>query len=414
MADYDNINILYKNFTFYNGYFYTFSHVSDVIFQVAADSTMAFSYPLDTVLDNEVVSMEHDGINFWTLERDVDDGNADKVIYIKRWELDNYICKMQDHFTFFDDGVDHYDSDAFTVEHYHTTISGYTVSGTNTVYVNGDYTNELEPDMYVTLGPNSNGDSETKKVQNVYIDRITLVSGTSYSYANSDELQFYNNIWVFNNYYGIDDTTGALYKINAYDGSIVSKYEGGEYKNINASTFCNLDVFSEYGVVDTLCYVRATNVLFINVDTMNYYGSLVMDNISLSHEVFDVYDIVVDGENIYKLQNKVMFYGESSSWASHYNYKISPLHAFISSVALSTSPAVIPANQISTSNVTAVVRDQFGNPVSGRIVQFSHDDDDGIITVGSDSTDFEGIANTVYKSGVDARMVTITARVQQS
>jgi hypothetical protein len=406
---YENINLENPNFTFYSGYFYSFDEIGDVLFQKTDDGTTAFSYPLDTVLEHEIVSTEHDGVNFWTLEKEGDDETA----YIRRWRIENYICKLKETFTMYEAGVHLYDSDAFTVEHYHSTISGTTSSGTSVVYVYDDFTSQLSAGMEVTLGPNTNGEFETRQVQNIYSDRVTLVSGTSYNYVDADDFQFYNYVWLFNNYDGVDSSTGALYKIDAYDGSYVSKTEGGEFKDVKSTTFHSVDVFTDYGEVEALCYVKASNLLFVNISDMSYYGSMAMDNVKSDNTVIVVYDLVIDGENVYRLQTQAVYYGTPQSW-TNYNYQLGALHSFVASIAISASPGVIAANGISTSTITATVRDQFRQPVSGRAVNFTEDDPVGGLSPSSPGTNSEGQVTTVYTSGTDARQVTITATVQQS
>jgi hypothetical protein len=204
-----------------------------------------------------------------------------------------------------------------------------------------------------------------------------------------------------------------LYKIDAYDGSYVSKTEGGEFKDVKSTTFHSVDVFTDYGEVEALCYVKASNLLFVNISDMSYYGSMAMDNVKSDNTVIVVYDLVIDGENVYRLQTQAVYYGTPQSW-TNYNYQLGALHSFVASIAISASPGVIAANGISTSTITATVRDQFRQPVSGRAVNFTEDDPVGGLSPSSPGTNSEGQVTTVYTSGTDARQVTITATVQQS
>ena len=116
-----NVNISAGNFTVVDGYFAFFDSTSDMLFYRTDDGATAFSYPLDILLNNAAICIEYDGVNFWTLENP---SSPIDTVYIKRWKIDNYICKLQDTFTMAPSASHKYESNAFTVEHYHTTVTG--------------------------------------------------------------------------------------------------------------------------------------------------------------------------------------------------------------------------------------------------------------------------------------------------
>lgn len=159
-------------------------------------------------------------------------------------------------------------------------------------------------------------------------------------------------------------------------------------------------------------------MLFVNVSdvsgALSYYGSMVMDNIESDEStVIVVYDVSMDDQNVYRLQTKATYYGNTYNW-SEYNYQMASLNSFVTSLALAAYPGIIAANTVSTAEIVAVVKDQFGQPVVGRMVYFTEDDPVGSITGGTPiSTDNEGRSQTIYKSGNTAREVKITATVEQ-
>ena len=107
--------------------------------------------------------------------------------------------------------------------------------------------------------------------------------------------------------------------------------------------------------------------------------------------------------NLYRLQG-----------SSTYDYFLSPLESFVTSISLSASPAIIAANGLSTTNINAWVKDQFLQPIKSRRVTFS-ENGDGSITGGTEiNTDNNGFVQTVYRAGTTAQDVTITATVQQT
>lgn len=422
----ENVKLKYRNFTVDQGYFYTFDHNLDGLYQKTDDGNTAFSYPLSNTISNEVISAEFDGVYFWSLE-----DPSDYNIIVRQWEIDNYICKLQRTF-YFTETVSHkYQSAAFSVEHYHTTLaSGVTASGSADIFLN-EYADQNDLMSFTTtsgdpltlrLGPNSSGQEEDVQISTITsgsVYTVTLTSPTQYSYAEDDDVNFYTYLWMFNDYDGVSSSTAALYKIDAYTGELIKKYPGGAYSNVSACTFYKVNSFTEYGDVDTLGYIKGTNLLFVNVreetddGNLEYYGSMVLENVQSDEvTVISVYDLAMDDQNVYRLQD--IPDAGSGSW-SNYSYLLSSLDSFVTSISLAAYPAVIAANTVSTSDITAIVKDQFMQPISGRLVQFSDDDDVGIISgLNPVNTDSEGSASTVYKSGETAREVKITAVVEQT
>ena len=223
---------------------------------------------------------------------------------------------------------------------------------------------------------------------------------------------------MFNNYDGTSSATGALYKFDAYTGDYITRYASGAYKDIKAATFYKVDSFSSlYGVIDTLCYIKTTNLLFINTGqagaTLPYYGSMVMENIQ-DDEATDitVYDITMDDQNIYRLQDKPD--GTATTW-SFYSYLLSSLDSFVTSISLAAYPAMIAANLTSTSLITAFVKDQFWQPIESKNITYSVDGSDGAHFVGSnpDTLDADGKSTITLMSGNTAREVKVTSVVEQ-
>lgn len=267
------------------------------------------------------------------------------------------------------------------------------------------------------LGPNSNGDTEIVQVATVTSGIVYLKSPTTYAYGIGDEVNYFTNIWLFNDYDGTSSSTGALYKFDGWSGHYIKKYPGAAYKNIKAATFYKVDVFNDYPNVDALCYIKGTNTLFVNINeyedgSLRYYGSMVMENIKLDEAtVIDVYDMTIDRDNMYRLQ--LIPDGTNTKW-SLYSYLLSPLDSFVTSISLSASPAIIAANGLSTSDILAVVKDQFMEPIIGRNITFS-ENGDGSLTGGTlKVTDSNGMAQTEYKAGTTAQEVKITAVVEQT
>lgn len=422
----ENVKLRKRNVTVSEGYFYMIDEDQDSLLQKTDDGNTAFSYPLDTLISNQTESLEFDGVYFWSLE---DSGTND--VAIRKWKIDNYVCKQQKKYNFTESGSHKYESQAFSIEHYHTTlttsVSGGTVSGTlyldkysdspamsYTTLSGGDYNYN---GVTLHLGPNTNGEEEDVEVLTTFSGGVTLTSGTVYDYASSDPVNFYTHIWMFNDFNGTSSSTGALYKFDAYTGNYIRKYSGGAYKSVKSATFYTIDSFAEFGAVDSLCYIKGTNTLFVDINetvlgSLRYYGSMVMENIKSDEAtVITVYDMAMDANNMYRLQ--LIPDGTGTTW-TYYSYLLSPLESFVTSISLSASPAIIAANGLSTSDILAVVKDQFFEPIVGRNVTFS-ENGSGSLTGGTlKTTDSNGRAETIYKSGTTAQEVKVTAVVEQT
>jgi len=134
----------------------------------------------------------------------------------------------------------------------------------------------------------------------------------------------------------------------------------------------------------------------------------------LNATVIPIYDVTIWGDNVYRLQLKATYYGTTYTFAgSAYSYQLSTLNPFITSISLSADPAILPADLVSTSQITAIVKDQFLNPIASKLVYFTDDDANGYIMGSPASTNANGVATVSYKAGSTANEVRITATAQQ-
>lgn len=278
----DNIKIRKPNVTVKDGYYYTFDDDQDALLQKTDDGNTAFSYPCDNILEEEITSLEFDGVYFWSLEQKeaVSPAAWVQYVYIKKWKIDNYVCKLQDTLTLTSDASHKYRTEGFSVEHYHTSLSTTISGGETTIYLDKYYNQPLViSDAILHLGPNSSGEEEDVIVDVPVLGGVTLTAPVQYLYDAGDLVNFYKNIFLLNNFNGADAATGALYKFNnALD--YVTKYPGGAYKDVKSATFSTIDSFTELGEVDTLLYTKGTNTLFVNVEaeTRTYYDADTVDD----------------------------------------------------------------------------------------------------------------------------------------
>jgi hypothetical protein len=395
---YENLNLRKFNMTFDGSYFYMLDENNDVLLQKLSDGGTAFSYPLDVVIGNAVISLEYDGINFWSLQ------NITGGASIKRWQIENNIVELKDTFNF----TPNFSSEAFTVEHYHDTLASGIMASSSVIYLN-EYTNMVASGVVLTLGPNSLDQYEEVSVNTISGAQIILASGTQNSYSINDSVNFYNHLWIFNSY-----GDGTLHKIDAYTGSNIITYSGSEYDNITACTFSTVKGTLP-STVDALVYEKNTNLKYLNVNTMSLYGTMALDNFQPPSTNIKIYDLAIADTNIYRLQKAARYYESNYSW-TNYNYVLSTSRRFLDTVSISAYPVILPANGVNTTKITMLVDDQYGDGVWNKPVFFTDDDDVGFITINPAYTDYffgTGEAITYYKAGVEVATVNIEGTATQ-
>lgn len=408
---YENIRLRKRNMVNVEGYFYMMDDDVDSLVVKTDDGTQAYSYPLDTTISTQVLSLEHDGRNFWSLQQ-----TDTTEVTIRRWYINNYVCTLRESFVLNSTNYSGHNfiSEAFTIEHYETSFSANESAGQTTLSV--DDNSNMAEDIILVLGPNSSGQMEEREVDSVGIGDVTLKVMTDYAYETDDPISFYRFIWLFNDYDGLNAGDGGLYKFNPYTSALVTYSGGGAYNGVNACTFYDFsDVFGAGS--QGIAYVRSTNMIFLDPSNLGEsFGSMSMDNLEDDQAAtINIFDVSIEGTNVYRLQDKATYYGTTQSFGDGpYNYQLSTLQPFITSISLQANPAILPANQLNTSTITAIVKDQFDQPIASRNVYFTDDDSVGEIQYSPVSTNSEGIATTTYLAGNQAREVRITATAQQT
>ncbi len=416
---YENIRLRKPNFTIVNGYFWMMDEDTDSVILKTDDGTTAFSYPLDTTITQSIVSMEYDGRNIWTMR-----STGTDQVTIDRWYINNYVCTLRNSFIMVPGASHKYSSQAFTIEHYHTTFSTDEAAGQSVLSVTDG--SKMASGYKLYLGPNHLGQSEEVTVSSATTSIANINGSTLYEYRAGAPISFYKRIWLFNNYNGTDSSTGALYCIDAYTGSVITKYAGGAYKDIKSCTFYNVPRYIFDRSVgesvtepryNSIAYVKGSTMVFLNPDDFNSsYGAMILDNIKDDQATnITIYDLAIEGTNVYRLQREATYYGDTGTFAdSTYNYQLSGLQPFITSISLSCDPAILPANGVNTATITCVVKDQFNLAITNRDVYLTDDDPIGSIAPSTVFTDENGQAQTTYTAGTSAREVRITATAQQT
>lgn len=423
-----NIRLINPNMVRVNGYFYSFNEETDVMIQKADDGTLAFSYPLDTPITQEVSSLEHDGESFWTMENI--SATASAGFRIRRWVIENFVMVLQQTFTFASNANDTFESKAFTVEHYDGFLTSGAVENTTTFNVSFDPSifTLITPGTNLFLGPSTKpgfvGETERVTVTSTSSgNQITVSAPLSNGFLSGNSVTFSKNLWFFNQHYQTTTNVGAVYKASALDGSVLLRDQGGAYKDINAATYTELDSFTGTLAANNkpyLVFVRTTNLLFVNVLDSNLPIELsaLQNNLSVDTTlVFEVYDMGIEDQTIFRLQLKFNINGTESTETT-YNYQLATFRPFPTAIALTAVPAILPADSgASTSLITATVTDQYGLPFvksPAATIQFSTTGGgtgSGLSNTGQIALDGNGQATVTYTTGNTAGLVTISATV---
>jgi len=423
-----NIRLINPNMVRVDGYFYSFNEETDVMVQKADDGTLAFAYPLDTPISQEVTSLEHDGESFWTMENI--DGTPANGFRIRRWIIANFIMVLQSTFTFASDAVDTFESEAFTVEHYEGTLTSGAVENTSTFNVSfdTDVFALLTPGTKMFIGPSSKsgfvGEAESVTVNSTGSgNQVTVSAPLSQGYVSGDKIVFTKNLWFFSQNFQTSLGVGALYKASALDGSVLGRTQGGAFLDINATTYHELTSFTGALIANNkpyLVFIRTTNLLFVDVLNSNLPIELsaLQNNLSAdTTEVFDVSDIGIEGATIFRLQLKFNING-SETTESTFNYQLATFVPFPTAIALTATPAILPADSgASTSVIVATVTDQYVLPFvtsPASTIQFATSGGgagSGLSDTGQIALNSLGQATVTYTTGSTAGLVTISATV---
>lgn len=430
----ENLRIVNPNTVRVDGYFYHISN-GEILEQRTDDGSIAFSYPLDTPINNEVVSIEFDGKNYFTLENP--SGNFN--IIMRKWQIEEFSLRLKRTYQFTESATQKYDSNAFAVEHFHFNLDNAASSGTNILDLGDDKNLRLDVGDRIFVGPSSavgfEGLTETRTIlatSGSNNEFVILSSNLSNSYELNDPASVSTRVWFFNQYRPNDpdsNGSGQLFSFdhNAASITLVAQEASNEYKDVLSATYLT-DLPGTVNERDYLVFMKGTSLLFIETDDFNpnfkvTVKSATQNNQRPDNSVIDVYEITHENNTIFRFQLEATFQIGSTEvlevWGTtgdpEYNYQLSELSPRPFSISLTATPAIISADGVSTSTIDALVADQFGNPLAGRTVNFSEDDVTGSpagqVAPTSDITNSQGMATTTYTAGTVNNLVTITASV---
>lgn len=427
-----NLKLKKSNFVRSEGYFYHLDVAGDTLYKKTDDGTNAFSYPLDTSIDNEVAAIQYDGRYFYSLENNTTANSNNGQLLIKRWEIDDYILKHKHTFRLEGISTKKYNCNAFAIEHHETSFSGV-VSGTygsSSIIATDDIT-RIEAGDRMYMGPSTldGGLYQECVVASTNPGTHTIYFNTplTVNFDNGNRIIYSKRCWLFNKYQPNESVgNGQLYSfslINVPDyPSITSRLIGSQFSNVVASTFMKDSYYSGVGK-SFLAYVNTTNILFIEVDAsssrfLETVESAAQNNQeAITSTVIPIYAITHESNTIFRLQHKATYRNgttySTEDWATDYNYQLSTLLRLPASISLTAENGVISTGG-STTNINMLVHDQFDQGLGSRPVTVTDDDyanPQATISGSGVLTNSIGAATVVFRSGNTPKTVTVTATV---
>ena len=383
-------------------------------------------------------SLEYDGKYFWTLENP----GGDDVI-IKKWLISGFICRLQRTYTLNGSAAQKFFSLAFAIEHYDRQLATSYGPGASSLALNqiptpstsgvADVTRLNNGDI-LRLGPSNHPNSAGLEEEIVITGtvsgtHVTLASPTTLFYLQNDPCSVATDCWFFNKFQPADpdpvNGSGQLYSfdVDNVTTTLVNRDQGNEFRDVQAATY----LFDPGGAPvgpsgprDFLVYMNQSNLLFVETEPtestfLSNVKSAAQNNQETDSTIIPVDEITSEGNTLFRLQLKATFRNGNTltteEW-DEYNYQLSTLEPLPTSISLSAEPAIISADGISTSTITAIVRDQFDQPIPSRTVNFSDDDTsgapEGSVSPTSAATNSDGKAFTTYTAGTEPKLVQIT------
>jgi len=415
-----NISLQDPNFVYFDNYFYTINDSLQLLVKKTFDGETAFCYVLDIPVQSQVLSLDFDGIHFWSLEQ-----GSSRVI-IRKWKIVDLVCVQRSKFELISTASRTIIGNAFAVEHYTTELTSNEGSGQTQLSIQDG--SKISNDLRIVVGPNSLGESEDKIVDSFTASTVTVKTPLVYSYNSGDLIRFYKSGYYFNDYDGNDPSKGSLYEIDLEDGSVISVNAGTQFKDVTSAVFGQVKDrdgnavydFNDDGLVNdtdlVLCvmFIKGTLMLFsdVNSPTHPVYGSMVLDlinggspeivyDVTFGRDTSAVPDPNSNGSTIYMLK-------------TGYDYQVAQFDKMVNSISVNSSPAILPADSSSVSSIRASVLDQYNRPFYLKIVYFDWNPKVGELSSLNATTDVEGIATVTYTAGDSVTDVTITATVHQS
>lgn len=371
--------------------------------------TYPFSHEL-SIPEGDFLSIQYDGVNIWTLEKRDVSGDTTRERIMRRWRIENFVCVMKDSWRVRGQSSEKMNGSAFAIENYHNYIAEACGPGTS-------YTDRIVlahphaaffhvTDQFHIKSSTRQGVYQDIPVATTPTDSIvTIAEPFAETYYPGDPVYLRRDMYFFNNQSPSQGAAGAavyhfgIPHVDAQDPTALNEltykscHESGIYEGTQAATFITTSGWA--GINDghytgIIAYIRGMQMLMKQPNmpggTLVYPGgytgtnqefkenisSMLIDNALKNDRVtiHTIYDLTASVHptdcvtvNIYRLQLGYTYGAIEGTW-SNYNYVVSVMQPMVTSIALTADPALVVANGVDRSIITATVRDQYGAPLN--------------------------------------------------
>jgi hypothetical protein len=430
---YENIQFDEPSFCVAGGYFYEMKPApTNMLIQKSSYGDPVMNYPFSHEIDlssadDDFLSLQFDGINFWSLEKRNVSGDKEKERIMRRWRIENHVCTLQDSWRIRPQGIESMNGQAFAVECYYNKLTAAAGPGTGNldkVYLKYPHASFFHVTDKLTLISATQDTTQDVAVATTP-DHSTVWTSEPISkvFLPNDDVILRRDMYFFNNQApSTGASSAAVYHfsvphITASDPTALNEltyrgcHESGIYEQTKAAAFITTSgessALNDEYYVGFIGYVRNQQLLMkrpnlpggglnypgpdsdgvvttgfdytgTNIEFRENIASMIMDNALKNDRItlHTIYDLGVSMHasdcittNIYRMQKGYTYGALEGTWTT-YNYVVSVMNPMVTSIALTAEPALVVANGVDRAMIWATVRDQYGAPLNYKRVVF--------------------------------------------
>jgi hypothetical protein len=432
---YENIRADTPGFCAAGDYFYIMKPApTNMLIQKTSYGDPVMTYPFSHEINlssagTSFLSLQYDGINFWSLEKRNVSGNLEKERILRRWRIESFMCVLKDSWRLRAQGIsENINGKAFAIENYYNILSeacGPGTSNLDRIKLTHPHSSFFHVTDQFHLRSATQGYEEDVPVATILNNyTVTTAQPIQRVYYPGDPVNLRRDLYFFNNASpSLGDASAAVYwyaipHITAADPTALNEltykgcHDSGMYEQTQAATFITasgLDGINQGYYTGLIAYVRGQQLLLkrpnmpgggfnypgpnadgvittgfdyvgSNIEFRENMASMIMDNAIKNDRVtlWSIYDLASSVHptecktvNIYRLQTGYTYGAIEGSFSSGpYNYVVSVMKPMVTSIALTAEPALVVANGVDKALIYATVRDQYGAALNYKRVVF--------------------------------------------
>ena len=381
---------------FHDDTIYVLDHVQrNINVHALSDGSVLTSYVVLGDME-EVSCFYYDGVFFWSLERVVVGHKPitqEEIIhlYIKKWFVEGISAEKLSEFVYEPSGFLKYDSEAFTVAHVRTDLTGDFLAGENKITVNNAENYNLADKIYI-------GSKESYIITDINeeLNELTLDRGLEKNKYTDQSVNRYDFLCLFNEYtpFAVDEACMLYLRIDT--GSIRSYNTSGIFRGVKAASFYNGRVI----------YINGNALIFFNPHDQNITGMMYINNLDQHRSsIIDTYALFGKNNSLYRLQERHAYLEDDEwkiqTWGTQFGFVTDPFTPQVYFVELFSSIDMVHkevgGGLVDKPEIELKVKvfTQYRTPVSGRYVELSLDE--GTLSQYTGETDANGLFFTTYQ-----------------